>query len=109
HLPWTLPRELLESEGDHTRHAAAVQVDASHCGPRLPARAPDHGAGAVELVPAVRPQPADVCGKHLLDEARGLQEGEATRVPRAGTGELRGAAAGPVEQAFTIAMGLRRL
>jgi hypothetical protein len=29
----------------------------------------DHGAGAVELVPALRPQPADLRPEHLLGEA----------------------------------------
>jgi hypothetical protein len=40
--------------------------------PRVPARPPHHGAGAVELVPALRPQSADVRAEHLLGEARRL-------------------------------------
>src|SRR4029077_4959204 len=34
----------------------------------------------VELVPALRSQPADVRAQHLLGEARGLPEGDAARV-----------------------------
>ena len=40
--------------------------------PRVPARSPRHGAGAVELVPALRPQPADLGRQHLLGCARRL-------------------------------------
>ncbi len=58
--------------------------------PRLPARPPDHGAGPVELVPALRPEPADVRAQHLLGEAGGLQEGDAAGI----RGELRRAAGG---------------
>ncbi len=50
--------------------------------PRVPARPPDHGAGPVEPVPALRPQPADLRAEHLLREARRLSEGDAERVPR---------------------------
>src|SRR6185436_8964474 len=64
--------------------------------PRVPARAPDHGAGPVELVPALRQEPADVRAEHLLGEARGVQEGDAARLPLAGPRQLRGAAAGDV-------------
>ena len=52
-------------------------------------RPPDHGAGAVQLVPAVRPQPADVCAEYLLGQARGLSQGDAAHLPRARQGELR--------------------
>ena len=55
--------------------------------PRLSSRPPHHGAGAVELVPALRPQPADLCREHLLGEAGGLQEGDAAGVSRAGRGQ----------------------
>ena len=70
----------------------ALQVRPADGEPRLPAGAPDHGAGAVELVPALRPQPADLRAEHLLGEAGGLPEGDAARLPRAGTGELHRAA-----------------
>ena len=36
---------------------------------RLSAGTPHHGAGAIELVPALRPQSADVCAEHLLGQA----------------------------------------
>ena len=55
-----------------------------------------HGAGPVELVPALRPQPADVRAQHLLGEAGGLPEGGAADLSRARAGELRRAAAGGV-------------
>ena len=53
-----------------------------------------HGAGAIELVPALRPQPADVRAEHLLGEAGGLPQGDAAHLSRAGPGELRRAAGG---------------
>ena len=37
--------------------------------PRVPAGAPHHGAGAVELVSALRPQSADLRAQHLLCQA----------------------------------------
>ena len=49
---------------------------------------PHHGAGAVELVPALRPQPADLRAEHLLRQAGGLSEGDAAGVPRGGCGEF---------------------
>ncbi len=38
--------------------------------PRLPAGAPHHGAGPVELVPALRPQPADVRARTSSSRSR---------------------------------------
>ena len=59
--------------------AAAVSLRAADGEPRVPAGPPDHGAGAVELVPALRPQPADLRAEHLLGEARRLPQGRAAR------------------------------
>src|SRR5258706_562978 len=56
--------------------------------PCLQARTPHHGAGAVDVVPAVRPQPADVRAQHLLREAVGLRQGDRARVSRRGRGQL---------------------
>ena len=69
-----------------------VPVRAADGEPRLPAGPPDHGAGPVELVPALRPQPADVRAEHLLGEARGLPEGDAADLSHARPGQLRRAA-----------------
>ena len=84
-------RESLETPKPLAAESAArVPVGAAEREPRLPAGAPDHGAGAVELVPALRPQPADVRAQHLLGEARGLPEGDAADLRE----ELRRAAGG---------------
>ena len=55
--------------------AARLPLRPAHREPRLPAGPPDHGAGPVELVPALRPQPADLRAQHLLGEAGGLPQG----------------------------------
>ena len=55
---------------------------------RFSAGASHHGAGAIELVPAVRPESADVCAEYFLCEAGGLREGDAARVTTRGCGEL---------------------
>ena len=76
HLPRPLPRRAPSSPtpiaGEPARwHTASRCRNAE---PRLPARPPDHGAGPVELVPALRPQPADLRAQHLLRAAPGLCE-----------------------------------
>ena len=48
HLPRPLSRELRAPDGDPAEHAAAVPVRAADGEPRLPARPPHHGAGAVD-------------------------------------------------------------
>ena len=60
--------------------------------PRLPAGTPHHGAGAVQPVPAVRPQPADLCAQHLRRAAAGLPGCDAERLPGRRTRERRAAA-----------------
>ena len=45
------------------------QLGAAQRRSRVPAGPPDHGAGAVEPVPALRPQSADLRRQHLLREA----------------------------------------
>src|SRR5207244_9469320 len=42
------------------------------------ARAPNDGADPVELVPAVRPESADVCPEYLLGQTGRLPQGDAT-------------------------------
>ncbi len=94
-LPRPLPREPRDTRADRRRRAAAVRVRAADGEPRLPARPPDRGAGPVELVPALRPQPADLRPEHLRGEARRLPEGHAAHLPRPRRGELRRAAGRP--------------
>ena len=81
-------RESFSSpKADRAGQAADLSVRTAAGESCLSARPPHHGAGAVELVPAVRPQSADVCREHLLGQARGLQEGDAAGLSRAGSGE----------------------
>src|SRR5205814_7698646 len=77
---------------DPGRQAAALSVRAADGEPRLPAGPPDHGADPVELVPALRPQPADVRAEHLLGETGRLPESRAADLPRSRAGELHRAA-----------------
>ena len=63
-------RESLEhADADCGRRTPALPLRPADGEPRLPARPPHHGAGAVELVPALRPQPADLRAQHLLGQA----------------------------------------
>ena len=94
HLPRPLSRERRDGQAHRGQRAAALSVRAAHREPRLPARPSAHGADPVELVSALRPQPADVRAEHLLGQGRGLPEGRAEGVSRARAGELHRAAAG---------------
>ena len=84
-------RELRDGEADRGGKAPPLQVRAADGEPRVPAGPPDHGAGAVELVPALRPQSADLRSQYFLGEARGLPHGGSARLPlvRGRPGELR--------------------
>ncbi len=97
HLPRALSREHRDAETARRQSAARLPVGAAEREPRLPAGAPDHGAGAVELVSALRPQPADLRAQHLLGEAGGLPEGDAADLRK----ELHRAARGHVAVAST--------
>ena len=108
HLPRPLSRKLRDGESDRARQAAAVPLRAADGEPRVPAGTPDHGPGAIELVPSLRSQSADVRAEHLPCDAGGLQEGHAADLPRARRGELHRAADGdstlkPIR--FLIALG----
>ena len=63
---------LSEAKAITPNHPLDLQVGAADDESCVSAGAPDYGAGAVELVPAVRPQSTDVCAEHLLCEAGGL-------------------------------------
>ena len=52
--------------------AAAVPFQSADGEPCLPDRTPHDGAGAVELVSALRPESADVRAEYLLGQAGGL-------------------------------------
>ena len=81
HLPRPLPRELRDGQADRGRTSRCST--ASRCPTAnhvfLPGP-PHHGAGAVELVPALRPQPADLRAEHLLGQAGGLPKAATQRV-----------------------------
>ena len=88
-------RESFETpESACAGHAAGVSFRAADGESRLPARPPDDGADPIELVPAVRSQPADLRPEHLLGEARRLSEGVQRVYHAPGPGQLRRAAAG---------------
>src|SRR3546814_14893013 len=70
-------------------------------------RSPD-GAGAVDPVPALRPQPADLRAEHLLRQARGLPQGDPADLAFAGGGELY-RAAGALRQRYQTSSTPRRL
>ena len=88
-------RESLETaKADRRRQAAAVPLRAADGESCLSARTQDHGADPVELVPALRPQSADVRAEHLLGETWGLPEGGAAGLSRERRGQLHRTAAG---------------
>ena len=83
-------RESFEHpSADPGRQAAALSLRAADRQPRLPAGPPDHGADPVELVPALRPQPADVRREHLFRQAGRLREGDVSRFFVRRTGPAR--------------------
>src|SRR3546814_10781637 len=76
--------------------------------PHHPAGAPPDGAGAVDPVPALRPQPADLRAEHLLRQARGLPQGDPADLAFAGGGELY-RAAGALRQRYQTSSSTRGL
>ena len=69
YLPRPLPRELRASDCDSAERAAVVSLRPAQCESRIPAGAPDHGAGPVDAVPAVRPQSPDLRAEYLQCQA----------------------------------------
>ena len=65
---WEKPEPLTPGKADRNRlhHARSL--------PHLPPRPPHHGAGAEFLVPADRPQPANL-HRHSIRDARAVPEG----------------------------------
>ena len=60
-----LPQELREARADPARPGARIQIDLHTKRHTLQEGAQDHGAGAEHLVPAHRPQSADLRAQHL--------------------------------------------
>ncbi len=73
-------------EGHRVGQGAGVPDPAAAGEPHVPSRPPDHGAGPVELVPALRPQPADLRAEHHVRAARELPEGHAPDLADGGGG-----------------------
>jgi hypothetical protein len=83
-----LPRELRASFANPGKRGAALPLRPAAHSSSLPSQSPHHGADPVHVVPALRPQPADVCGQYLQGETRGLPEGCSARLPFRPTREL---------------------
>jgi len=66
---------LARSAAREGRRAAGIRVRTAPREPCVPARSPHHGASAIKLVPALRPQPADLCALDPGRQAGGLCEG----------------------------------
>ena len=82
HFPRPLPREFRDAKGHHAERAASLPLHPADDESRLPARPPRDDPGAIELVPSLRSQPADIRAEHLLCQAGGLQEGDAAHLSR---------------------------
>ncbi|KAG0927933.1 hypothetical protein G6F31_017879 [Rhizopus arrhizus] len=80
--------ELPRSEAAGCQRSAAVPLRSAQRQPHLPEGAPGDGAGAVQPVPAVRPQPADLRAEHLPGQAGRLPEGDAAGLAQRRAGQL---------------------
>src|SRR3546814_11138846 len=76
--------------------------------PHHPAGAPPDGAGAVDPVPALRPQPADLRAEHLFRQTGGLPQGDPADLAFARGGELY-RAAGALRQRHPTSSSTRGL
>ena len=113
-----LPQELREARAGRAGRGERVHDRPALEPPLLPQGAQDHGAGAEHLVPADRPQPAEVRAEHLRGQGRRLSTGPPAGVSlaeipfgdqHAGHGEVTVVQRGPrlpagrVPQATTLA------
>src|SRR5262249_13816014 len=92
-----VPQQLREAGTVRAGQADAGGVQVAGHLSHLPARTPDHGASAKQLVSAGRPQPANIRG-HLQGVGCRLPEGDAPRLPHEATaieGNLAGGAMNP--------------
>src|SRR5207248_9973410 len=76
--------------GDPAEHDATVHGGPAPAGVHVPERPPHHGAGAEQLVPAVRPEPADLRARHLPGARGGLPAPSASGVPHRAVSLERG-------------------
>ena len=86
---------------DPGRQARALPLRAADHESRLRAGPSHHGADPIELVPALRPQSADLRAEHFLREAVGLRESDAIDLPL-GRSLQRGMAAGSAVNHYEI-------
>src|ERR1019366_7432057 len=75
-VPRALARRLRDAQADGPRRAGEDRLPAAGRVSHVQEGAPAHGAGAEQLVPAHRPQPADVRAEHQQGERKGLQGGD---------------------------------
>ena len=80
-----LPEELLRARAAPAEHAARLHGGPAPAGLHLQEGPPHHGAGPEHLVPAVRPQSADLGAQHLPGEGVGLPGPDAPHLAHAGT------------------------
>ena len=80
-VPRPLPQRVRPAGGDGARPGDADFVQPPHAGLLLPHGAPHHGAAAEQLVPADRPEPANLRTQHLRGEGIGLSHGDAAHLP----------------------------
>src|ERR1700675_3034264 len=81
HLPRPLSRKLRNAKINPSRHPARLPLRAAHSESRLPARPQSDGPGPVKLVPALRPQPANLRPQHFLGQARRLSQSHPAHIP----------------------------
>src|SRR6185436_2046363 len=84
-----LSRKFRNRKTDHAEYTVALSLCDPDREPRVPARPPHHGANTVELVPALRSQPANVCPEHLLGQARRLSQSNPARLSHSGRSQTR--------------------
>ena len=93
HFPRSLSRGFFEAERDRAGQGARIPHPVAAAEPHVPAGSPHHGADPVELVPALRPESADLRAEHPVRAAGELRQGDAARLAHGGT-ILRDRAAG---------------
>src|SRR6266566_345576 len=81
HHARALPQELGASGGNPPEHDPAVHRGPAPTGVHVSKRPPHHGSGPEQLVPAVRPESADLRVQHLPGARGGLPSAGASGVP----------------------------
>src|SRR5438876_1096162 len=88
HLSRAVSREPGNTKSHHSGQAVALPLPATDREPCFSPGTPHHGADPVELVPALRPQSADLCAEYFLGQAGRLPKGDTADLPWCGTGEF---------------------